>query len=603
MVLAPPGGAEIIAAKPFIKMFGFLKNLWGGKSSASANPAGGASEFAQATASQTCRGEASEAAFHRNGNGGAGNHNGQDYLPSGGFSRGSTGRGVELPLQPILDSLPLELQARVCQPNAGSLTIHVPLERVLAQLAQGAVKIPFAELRACAPQVFQPGPELDKTLVTLPLATILTRINPALIRRRRVQKSVHVPDEISSPFDARSRSLSPAGVEPARPTGATPISGPAPLDMGRPPLPLQAPDPSVRPGLAPLQSHPAPGPIPMPSRPVLPASRPISPIQPDTSFKERQPALPANKPENPSPVGGATTSPIPFTAGSSTAGVPSGAALTIPLAPLTEGWPEAIRKEIVQLGLVETKAALPIELVDRALRQGRVTFTWRMLRAWLRPSPPPSVSVNDGTVLELPLKVVAPLYLAKQRETAKAHPKVSVDENIPNLFFGFPQPDSAPGGAAGTAKPSDTNYYVWDEKRETARPADAGETPNPSAGTRFVTKYAAPNEIVSRAAALDGVAGALIALPDGLLVASQIPGDFNPDTLAAFLPQIFSKVSQCTKELRMGDLNNLNFTVGNVPWKIFRVNAIYFAAFGRAGEAMPTANLAALAAELDHKPR
>ena len=51
----------------------------------------------------------------------------------------------------------------------------------------------------------------------------------------------------------------------------------------------------------------------------------------------------------------------------------------------------------------------------------------------------------------------------------------------------------------------------------------------------------------------------------------------------------------------MGELNNLNFTVGNVPWKIFRVNAVYFAAFGRAGQALPTAQLAMLATELDRK--
>jgi predicted regulator of Ras-like GTPase activity (Roadblock/LC7/MglB family) len=96
------------------------------------------------------------------------------------------------------------------------------------------------------------------------------------------------------------------------------------------------------------------------------------------------------------------------------------------------------------------------------------------------------------------------------------------------------------------------------------------------------------------------VAGALIALPDGLMVASRLSVDVNGDTLAAFLPQIFAKVSQSTNELRMGELNNLNFTVGNIPWKIFRVNAIYFAAFGRAGQPLPTAQLAGLAAELDH---
>ena len=88
-----------------------------------------------------------------------------------------------------------------------------------------------------------------------------------------------------------------------------------------------------------------------------------------------------------------------------------------------------------------------------------------------------------------------------------------------------------------------------------------------------------------------------------LMVASRIPADLNADTIAAFLPQIFGKVSASTKELRMGELNNLNFTVGNVPWKIFRVNAIFFAAFGRAGEPLPTTQLAALAAELDHKPK
>ena len=51
----------------------------------------------------------------------------------------------------------------------------------------------------------------------------------------------------------------------------------------------------------------------------------------------------------------------------------------------------------------------------------------------------------------------------------------------------------------------------------------------------------------------------------------------------------------------MGELNNLHFTVGNIPWKIFRVNAIFFAAFGTAGQPLPTAQLALLAAQLDRK--
>jgi predicted regulator of Ras-like GTPase activity (Roadblock/LC7/MglB family) len=233
--------------------------------------------------------------------------------------------------------------------------------------------------------------------------------------------------------------------------------------------------------------------------------------------------------------------------------------------------------------------------------------------------PGAGASQHDNTVVELPLKVIAPLFLARQKDGAKAQQKVAIDEEIPNLFFGFPQPETpaavsrpepaqpTPARASAKAAPvetpksaakTDTNYYVWDDTSDSAQVDDDTKQ---SKGTAFVTRYATPNEVVSRAASLDGVSGALIALPDGLMVASKLSSDLNGDTLAAFLPHIFGKVSQCTKELRMGELNNLNFTVGNVPWKIFRVNAIYFAAFGRIGQPLPTAQLAALAAELDHK--
>jgi predicted regulator of Ras-like GTPase activity (Roadblock/LC7/MglB family) len=258
--------------------------------------------------------------------------------------------------------------------------------------------------------------------------------------------------------------------------------------------------------------------------------------------------------------------------------------------------------------LVETKVALPSEVVERALKQGRIAFTWKTLRSWITPPPLPAPSAHDSTVLELPLKVVAPPFLARQKEAGKLQKKVVVDEDIPNLFFGFPRPESGSAGSAPVANPAapksaDTNFYVWDDSSDRARIQEDQVRRGPSPGTKFVAKYATPNEVVSRAAALEGVAGALIALPDGLMVANRLPADLNGDTLAAFLPQIFGKINQCTKELRMGELNNVHFTVGNIPWKIFRVNAIFFAAFGRAGEPLPTAQLAALAAELDHRPK
>ena len=151
------------------------------------------------------------------------------------------------------------------------------------------------------------------------------------------------------------------------------------------------------------------------------------------------------------------------------------------------------------------------------------------------------------------------------------------------------------------AKLLDTNYYIWSDTAEAPRVDETEYKRSQRPATDFSSRHATPNEIVARAMALPGMVGAIVALPDGLKVASQIPPDLNADTLAAFLPQIFDRVSQSTRELRMGALNNFNFTVGNVPWKIFRVNAVYFAAFGRAGEALPTVQLAVLAAELDRK--
>jgi predicted regulator of Ras-like GTPase activity (Roadblock/LC7/MglB family) len=122
-------------------------------------------------------------------------------------------------------------------------------------------------------------------------------------------------------------------------------------------------------------------------------------------------------------------------------------------------------------------------------------------------------------------------------------------------------------------------------------------------GTDFLKRYATPNDIVAKAASLDGVLGALITLPDGLLVASHLPANMNGDALAAFTPQIYVRVTQSAREYRMGDLKELTFTVGNTQWKIYKVGSIFFAAFGKSDELLPVKELTTLAAELDRKPK
>src|SRR5215471_7427446 len=87
-------------------------------------------------------------------------------------------KAIDVPLQRVLENLPLELQPRVQQPDVGDVTISVPLEKILAQLARGAVKVYFGDLRQAAPDVFSAQNDRDRVLVTLPLSEILSRLNP-----------------------------------------------------------------------------------------------------------------------------------------------------------------------------------------------------------------------------------------------------------------------------------------------------------------------------------------------------------------------------------------------------------------------------------------
>lgn len=627
-------------------MFGFLKNLLRKSPETSA-------ENYQETAYETAAAPTAEATpkapvfkappLRRN------------SAPANGHSK-----GIEIGLDTIIQGLPLELQPRVRTTEVGDLSITVPLEKVLAQLSRGAVKVSFGELRQAAPDVFTAQNDRDRVLVALPLAEILAKLNPTLIARRRVQKQVEVPDDISSPFDdhgerlAQSIAAAKAEAEPVLSTPTPPrhsappapapaavpaaipsrssistVSSPVPAELNAVPAsapsprfnmqkPAVAPTPkpsvpsaSVAPHASPAQAPAKPGPaaakaaVPFNPSPTL--VKPVSPIDPTPIPAAQVIPSPVPTPAT-KPVAHSSREPLVPAASPVAPAAPAAPAvavetLSVGLASLAEAWPEEVRKEIISLGLAEAKVGLPVSSIEQALRQGRICFSWKSLRAWVKPAVPAVASAHDGTVLDLPLKLVAPLFLERQRQAAKSKQKVSIDEDIPNLFFGFPQPEGTPSPALATARSTDTNYYVWEDSHDTARIHESEVKRGPSPGTKFVAKYATPNEVVSRAAGLEGVVGALIALPDGLMVANRLPPDLNADTLAAFLPQIFGKVSQCTKELRMGELNNLNFTVGNVPWKIFRVNAIFFAAFGQAGMPLPTAQLAALAAELDHKPK
>ena len=394
----------------------------------------------------------------------------------------------------------------------------------------------------------------------------LARINPALLARRSAKK-VSVTAEIVGPFAERGRGVtfsapppkaaSPSAIAKAKaPPAATPTETPPNFDA--PPLP--------------------------PSQPITFAPRAMTPTATAPLEKSRFEITPTNEEAQLSPI--------------------KSGRITVSLDALAELWPNDLKQQLLQPPFAGASIVLPESLIAAGLKRGRVTATWKQLRLLVAAD---SVATpNDALELVLPLKLIAPLFLALKKNAPTTQTKVAVKSEIPDLFFGFPQPatPSVIPGLPALPKPTtnsiETNYFTPGGQNLTT----ASEVSNPTTQTvqtDFTSRQTTPKEAVTRALALPGVVGSVVALPDGLRVASEVPADLNADTLAAFLPQIFERVNQSTRELRMGALNNVSFTVGNVPWKIFRVNSVYFAAFGRAGESLPSAQLVQLAAEIDRK--
>ncbi len=516
---------------------------------------------------------------------------------------------VELPLQPILEKLPADLRARLTVPLAelGEASISIPASRVLPQLATGAVRVAFGQLRGAAPTLFNLGDEYDAVAVTLPLDLVLARLSRRWLSREGTQKKMETPKEIGSVFVRRI-----AGTEPAaNPVKAAPVpAAPAPR------IPSSETELRLR-----MASMPSASPV-SPTRsaePIMPAMEPITPApvaaapKPVTSSNLSSSIAP--------PVPRRETPPKPFVSPqsdrSAAPAAPAPNTLAVPLRPLAEKWPAALRNEMAQFDLLTAHLVLPLGTVEAGMKCGRVIFAWRDLRTWIRPNPLTGVSINDATELELPLKIIAPLFLAHKAAPARRRQSLEVDNSIPNLFvnaaavkagpppapapFIPPPPISEPAPVPLPAlKPAEPKIPVAAESIRNGDDPAPHLAAAPVAEAEIVRRRpAAPDDVVRRAMSIKGVEGAMIVLHEGLMVACELPPYLKADTAGAFLPQIFDRLSHCTNELRMGPLANVQFRVGSVLWRVFRLNSVYFAVFGREGELPSDAQLASLAAELD----
>jgi len=535
------------------------------------------------------------------------------------------GTHVYVSLAAIAACVPESISHKV--PANGDQFVAIPLEFIVPQLSQGQVVLTGAELVASSTEFFGALTPQDEVSVSLPLADVLQQVPKEYFVRKNKRK-IEVPAEVASVFAANGHGVSIARppAAPASPTAPAYRAQPAVTSTSAQPVPAPtAPaakisiSPSSLAAMKAATGAPTPVVTASPARPSAPAPRAITPA----------PATPAVT-SAPAPLPRvAAPAPAPMVKKVAPAALKNAGELAVPLASVAPDWDQEVRRQLTDVDLQQHQVLVPLELLEPAMKSGKVLFSWAEVASWIQPPlpSPPTPKVGEMPV-ELPLKVIAPLFMANQN--GAAHKRVSVDESIPDLFGGgakenghghastnaqiqtplrapqTPAPWPAPARAttpapAPVARTVPTPLPVaFAEPEPAAAPAPAPAVEDISAdavigaeGSRFGAK-----EIVLNTSRLPGVAGALLAMSDGLLVTSATPPAVKGETIAAFLPQMFGRMNQYTKELALGPLQQLTLGIESGQWHVVKGPNIYFAVLGKRGETLPLNLLAQVAAEL-----
>ena len=534
-----------------------------------------------------------------------------------------TGAQVKIALADLVAGLPESVRHVVAAvPNQ---FVSIPADHLLPQLGQGSVLLTVAELRVFSPDHFSSLSGHDQTAVALPLVEILRQIPPAQYARRN-QKHIEVPDEISALFSPTGKGLSvskPAAppTTAVRPQPTVTASAPPPAPVVQAPAPVPAPvqqagkismSPTALAALAAMNS-PATAQAPAPNRPVVrltppPTTPTVNPLSRQTSPSSPVPTVNGNGNDNGAAPHGTNGSNgngngngSLHTHGASN-GAPklSGESLVIPLAAVAPAWVQEVRAALATADMDQARILVPIELLEAAMKTGKVFFRWAELATWVQPAlaDAPTGKLAE-TTLELPLKVIAPLFMARHRGAAQK--KAAVDESIPDLFDGGKSSVQAQVPQRASVEPMTAPV-------RSITPASAVPTPVPVAtvapGISLeqvigpAAKRVAAREIIANTARLPGLSGAILVMSDGLLVTNATPAAVKAETIAAFVPQMFGRMNQYTKELTLGPLHHLTLGIEGGQWHFLKSGSLYLAVLGKPGETLPLNMLAQIAAEL-----
>lgn len=499
-------------------------------------------------------------------------------------------RGIEnsppticIPFSILEKYLPAEARGYVTERFIG-MAIKLPKDLVLERIATGTFRITLGELYQFVKKPSALVPASEHLQLEIPLKEILSLIDPESLPRKKPKKRIIPPLDIPAPFQLPSKTKQIPNTAPDaahHPLTTKPLNGKssiAGVETG-----------SIWARQTQEENHypasdlaiPAPHRAQTNTQLPTPESSDIRPTNFETlpeSTTIVAPAAPELTTEPPDQLGG---DPDGYT--------------VFRLQDLWETWPAIIKTEAM-LAHKEALVYIPDAFLRVELRKGRLLCTADILKSWIRdPKARRAMPNSTQLTLELPLKVVVPAFIQKTgqiRQPAKsfelgpawrapAHstppvPELKPETVIRQTSVGFEQP--AVVRISTNPQPEATPTIPV--------PQPAVRKPDPAG-------------LVAQALTLPGVAGAIIALPNGVIAAQRLPKDLNPDAVAEFVHRAMDQINQCATVLRQGYTTRLSFTVGEISWAIFKRGAICFAAMSKPNQMLPEESLGLLAAELE----
>jgi predicted regulator of Ras-like GTPase activity (Roadblock/LC7/MglB family) len=522
---------------------------------------------------------------------------------------------ASLSLRAIIERFPADLKKGVVTIPDAEVMVALPVPTIVKQLPSGSVKMSLASVYRQAPAgTFSETRVEDKRMVEVPLGEIFKRVRPDLLRRRGDQRQNELAEDGIDVFGDKDN---PYAIAPTVAATQTPHSNGS-----------QAPALQFSPNLEESTEFDTPT-----SDDPAVANETGEPLKlsPTAMMAET-----AASPSGPAASPAAAPAPAPL----------DQTPFFVSLKDVSENWPAAVRAE---LGTIDgAQVGLPAGEVGAGLAKGRLAFTWGRLREWITPAVESASQTSEETELQLPLRVVAPAFLKASRRS-KERKSFAIDETIPALFSGGrsaeapaasgSKPLAAPAAAptvphsapvappsvpvappkfvlaeppavpTQTAKP--VSIASADPARRAAQvPASAATPSRESASEEKIPRTLGevfgqperpnwtPGEIVQHAVQLPQLAGAIIALQEGLVVSHKLPEGMKGEVVAAFLPQIFGRLNQYSTEMKLGEIDEVLLSAQGAYFQAFRAGQVFFAVLGKQGQTLPWHALRLMADDL-----